>query len=393
MHVDIPSHMLGHPAVYIPELFSTKVQNDLLALLVRKGKIPCNSADLNFYKTVHEDIGEIQPIGDDGACPHAMLVPNMNRTACILPGRIDVAKHYAMTGGFNGLKENLQSLFSRIQTFGVYIFDLEADENHVVKELFSAANFQQAAKSVCPKDKQYLDPFQFNFIAQIPGQTVPTHIDGVYFWGANRFVFPQWLLATMKMSGLFENEFIDQVQVVGYLSDWNRDEVAADPSKFGQFVYWDGIQTKYMTPYPRSGNAIDGSKLVHSTTLYQPHKKVPYLSKDKKNELVFDKLTSRWDLVSEGTKIDSFATTDLRISIVYRARCFRDEKQKDLHVALTESGESDLSLEAVLAKLSYNKPSENRLDLALWLLSKYVRYPYAENAIFPFNYCALFNAC
>ena len=56
---------------------------------------------------------------------------------------------------------------------------------------------------------------------QVPGQTVATHIDAVYFDGASRFEYPQWLLAVMEFSGLFQDKFIDQVQVVGYLHDWN----------------------------------------------------------------------------------------------------------------------------------------------------------------------------
>ena len=42
-----------------------------------------------------------------------------------------------------------------------------------------------------------------------------THVDGVYFWGATRNNAPQWLLAAMSFSGLFESIFIHQVQVSG----------------------------------------------------------------------------------------------------------------------------------------------------------------------------------
>jgi hypothetical protein len=45
---------------------------------------------------------------------------------------------------------------------------------------------------------------------------VALHIDGAYFVGATRFEYPQWLLAAMVFSGLFADDFVDQVQVVGY---------------------------------------------------------------------------------------------------------------------------------------------------------------------------------
>ena len=68
----------------------------------------------------------------------------------------------------------------------------------------------------------------------MPGQTVALHLDAPYFWGADRFQFPQWLLASMVFSGLFQEQFIDQVQVVAYLHNWT------DPGnlKAGRFIYW-----------------------------------------------------------------------------------------------------------------------------------------------------------
>ena len=48
---------------------------------------------------------------------------------------------------------------------------------------------------------------------QVPGQSVALHLDAVYFERATRFQYPMWLLAVMQTSGLYQNEFIDQVQV------------------------------------------------------------------------------------------------------------------------------------------------------------------------------------
>ncbi|CAK0844070.1 unnamed protein product [Prorocentrum cordatum] len=45
----------------------------------------------------------------------------------------------------------------------------------------------------------------------------------------------QWLLAAMKFSGAFEDVFVDQVQVVAYLHDWQPNS-----STGGEFVYWSG---------------------------------------------------------------------------------------------------------------------------------------------------------
>ena len=55
-------------------------------------------------------------------------------------------------------------------------------------------------------------------------------------------------------------------------------------------MYWDSpgdLLGKRMPPLPRSGNAIDGSKVVHTTTVYRSDTAPPFISKDKTNELVY----------------------------------------------------------------------------------------------------------
>jgi hypothetical protein len=166
----------------------------------------------------------------------------------------------------------------------------------------------QAALGVCPKNKPFLDPFQFNFIMQVitapaspppltaicpsllfpealqvPGQTVAMHLDAPYFWGASRVSVPQWLLVSMVFSGLFQDKFVDQVQVspsaarcrpptppsraapcrrlqvVAYLHEWTDD-------RGGAFVYWkdNSGQMHSVPPSPLSGSSVDGSKTVHA---------------------------------------------------------------------------------------------------------------------------------
>jgi len=148
-----------------------------------------------------------------------------------------------------------------------------------VNELFASDKFQRSAKSVCPKDQQVLDPFQFNFLLQLPGQTVALHLDAPYFWGAHRYQLPQWLLVTMKFSGLFEEEFVSQVQVVGYLHGWEP-ESKAPPNTTenlagagsGEFLYWldktDATPVS-IPPRPLSGTLVDGSKTLHAAGVYQ----------------------------------------------------------------------------------------------------------------------------
>ena len=475
----IPEHLLHHPLVYSKDFIPKKMGDDLLGLIKEMKTFPSNAADLQFYKTQHEHIGEAVPIGPNKTCEHPFLIPSQDKTQCVLPGRVDVARHYIMTGGPDGIKEPYEKLVSRVQSFGRYLFNYT--EYPLVKNLFDNPSFMTVAKSVCPPERQYLDPFQCNFIMQVPSQTVAMHIDAPYFWTGTRLQFPQWLLVAKVFAGdLFMSKFINQVQVVGYLHRWAPDPLPApvpafdwaDPSTYlpvakslvsrlvtpsttrtkqGEFVYWDDKNPvpKREQPTPLAGSAVDGSKLVHAAVTYRPFDPLPFLDKSKTIALIYEG-GEKWRLDASGEKLAEYTTDDLRISIVYRARCFlnadeanrfknthhtgatptgpaagaKGEEIKEVSGCVGPKGEpcgewSGLTLEEVLtrfvddlvAKGVYSREQGNdllwgtggskakpatdlpaaRLELALAIMDNYIKYPMASQAeaVIPFNYCAI----
>ena len=233
-----------------------------------------------------------------------------------------------MTGGLDGKKEFYSDLVHRVSSFGRYTFIEDIDSYPAVKRLFHSDNFQNAAKSVCPNTKTHLDPFQFNFIVQVPGQTVALHIDSPYFWSsrtghANRFSYPQWFLVAMVFSNLFQ-DFIDQVQVVGYLHQWDPSDSSLNLSG-GEFVWYNnGTSYESVSPIPLSGNVVDGSKVFHASKIYRSDVKAPVLDKNKDSSLRYLG-DDKWEVQSDGQNIQNYTTNDLRISVVYRARCFENE--------------------------------------------------------------------
>lgn len=105
--------------------------------------------------SINEDIGEAVPIGEDGLCPHYLLVPNRNNTTCVLPDRIDIARHFFKHGGRTGLKESFESLASRVQIFTGFIFkDLN---DPLLAPLFKSEEYIRAATSSCG-GKSIFDP-------------------------------------------------------------------------------------------------------------------------------------------------------------------------------------------------------------------------------------------
>jgi len=192
----IPKHLSNHKVFVVEDLIPKHLGLELLDLMKEFGEFHSNvdQSKAQGFKPINEDIGEDQPINNDGSCSHKFLFPNIDKTKCHLPQRVDIGKHFVMTGGLDGIKESYKELVDRVSSFGKYTFIDEINKFPSVKHLFESDNFQKAAKSVCPNDKQTLDPFQFNFIVQVAGQTVALHIDSPYFWSrqtghANRYIF------------------------------------------------------------------------------------------------------------------------------------------------------------------------------------------------------------
>ena len=400
----LPAHLLGHPVRYFPSLLSASVREELMNLTRTLWELPGVTSAESSYAMTHEHIGEgfDHPTAPDGSCSHAFLAPSSDGRMCILPGRIDVGRHYVATGGFEALKEQHAQLISRVQSFIKYIFS--PLEYSVTARLFSDEGFLAAARSVCPAHKPVLDPFQTTLIAQVPGQTVPAHLDGVWFHGASRFHVPQWLLAVMAFSGLFADRFIDQVQLVAYFHEW-KDSAGA---RGGNFVHWADGSEATLSPEPGSGNAVDGSKTVHAATLFEPGAAAaPTMDKNLRHALVYNASLRTWGLVSGGQpRGAALAWTEeqLRFSVVYRARCFRsDAERADFAAALAaREGLMDLEKDILLPLMREavrrgGAPSLQavqampRLDLGMLLLQTFIRYPKPalSRAWIPFNYCAL----
>lgn len=98
--------------------------------------------------------------------------------------------------------------------------------------------------------------------------------------------------------------------------------------------------------------------------------------------------------------VREYATDDLRISIVYRARCFRDEQERQRY--LETGGGPKMSLDEILRRLALDLADKGilpsaeaglqmpRIDFAQLLLDSYVAYPLPRAAAaVPFNYCML----
>jgi hypothetical protein len=397
----LPAHLLGHPVRSFPALLSASTRAELLNLTRALGELPGVASAERGYAMTHEHIGEglEHAALPGGRCAHAFLVPSADARACVLPGRIDVARHFVSTGGHEALREQPAALLSRAQSFIRYIFDPRA--HAVTARLFADAGFLAAARAVCPAHAQVLDPFQTTLIAQVPGQAVPAHVDGVFFRGASRFHVPQWLLAVMAFSGLFRERLVPQVQLVAYFHEW----ADARGARGGALTHWASGAPAALAAEPGSGYAMDGSRTVHAAGVFEPRAAPPALDKDVRHALVFDNATApaRWRLESGGQRTaHAWTEAQLRLSVVYRARCFASEAEREGYAAELAAREGLMDLETDILEPLVREAARRgaarsldalralpRLDLAFKLLDAFVRYPLPAAPALPFNYCAL----
>ncbi len=440
----IPSHLLSHPVHFEEGLISKSQAEQVMDLILnRMVSFPSNiAADrLTGVKSVRlEHMGEAKPVdAETHKCAHELMTPhpsynkakNETTLECRFPQRVDIGRHFILTGGADAKRERVSDLIDRVTSFGrYYLKDTNMPElletSDVVKSLFEDKSFLSAAAATCPPDKQQLDPFQFNIIIQVPGQTVAHHIDAPYFFGANRKDLPQYLLAVMVFSGLWQQEFIDQVQLVVYLSDIKKSNTNKNEDVGGQFIYYDQNrdgQYKEVPAHYLAGSSVDGSKLIHASKIYQPSIKPPHLDKDQHSELKYDSAKGVWKVFSGSQEIKEYQTSDLRISMVYRARCFTDLAEVDQYYEMEskrgQQNSGHFEIEDVLGRLQrdlvdtrgYSQThiqSLSREDLGMLLIDEYIAYPLPPSTVstkdedtasvyalfrqffdIPYNYCVL----
>jgi hypothetical protein len=267
-----------------------------------------------------------------------------------------------------------------------------------LEAIFNSTRYQEKAREVCGGSAVF-EPFQVNLITMGKGFELPMHLDAAMFYGADRFTHPQWLLSAMAFSGLWDDKIVPQIQGVAWLTN---DTERADSSG-GQFFYYPRGPAGPATVAPRKYNAalvVDGVRVVHGVERYFPDTQVPPLSKDSEIGLRYDGAGS-WDLVSDGDVKATYPQEELRLSLVWRARCHASEEARDAYLAKHQTGwgEDLITVESVLDTLEADlrskgvlKPGQGRpphVEFATMIMENYLQYPFDHKkpVWFPYNYC------
>lgn len=378
-----------------------------------------------------EDAGERTARNPDGSCPSHYLIPSaLDPTTCVLPSRFDSARHHFSSGGYGGFRESYDRSVSRLLAFQHIFHAAKADLNveGELAALFDSDKYKEKARAVCGADRTLFDHIQLGVIIQVPGQEVAAHLDVPWFKGATRFNIPQWLLVVMESSKLFADRRVPQIQGVAYLHKWQAKDIDGGGFYFYPDPEISGESKDYVIPAvhpPISNSAIvvDGAQVVHGTVPYRDnqfsagliakYKKAhginstasffpdpPQIRKGEDFQLHYRPETDDWaffDPKKTGPQ-RIYKTEDLRVSLVWRSRCFKDEQDRLEYTisanvstagvdpskirstplspnALTVDGVLD-SLEADLRSKGILKgPRPSPMDFALLLVDSYVKYP------------------
>jgi hypothetical protein len=271
--------------------------------------------------------------------------------------------------------------------------------------------FVKKAREMCAKnDPRYhinklsTGLFQFDVLLMVAGQELPMHLDIPYFWTADRKNIPHWLLVVMKRSNLFDHLFIPQVQGVSWLSKHQFEKFETESIKNGgNFFFYPYKEQgeKYILAKSQYNSAllVDGTQVIHGVERFMADHEQPPMEKNSAYYLAYTKEDNSWNLYEKvgNSFLRKYPNENIRISLVWRTHCFKDEEEKKRYQNQTNR----ISIEKVLdvfkedlkKKGKYTEGQDVRkLDFFINLIDEYVRYPNKQDSTFglpAMNYCLL----
>ena len=293
-----------------------------------------------------------------------------------LAQRYDAAVNYVRTGGRFGRRESAATLALRTNYLREsYAYSQEVLAPGIERFLHHEALMDAAQRLY--DERPVIEPAIAYANILLPGQELAVHTDVPEFRGANRKLFPQWLMVVMHHSGLFEPWRMPIATGVSYFAD----ESAGVP-RGGELAYWPEGAEGPVSVLPNrhnTGIVLDTDSVFHGVDRVGPEGADPYPVRPG-NVLVFD--AGRWvlhpDRVDDAV-LASFGWDEIRFSISWKAYCFVDEAERDAW----RTHADDLTLEAILGELvvdlrrrgalTGDEPGER--ELAELLIDTYERYP------------------
>jgi hypothetical protein len=315
-------------------------------------------------------------LGPDGAEAMLALCRRFGRYGCYaedatntvklapgLPQRFDAAWNFVQTGGRFGRKEEPAVLAARTNYFReTYAYDGAATPG--VEPFLNHAGLAEAARKV--HDCAVVVPNIVYANLLVPGQELAVHTDVPEFRGANRKIYPQWLMVVMLHSGLF---------------DAFRRRIATGIAYFGQAkggalaFYPDGREGAPRTLEARHDTAIvlDTDTVFHGVDRVAETQPLPAL----RPGMQLTWAGGGWRVGPEDAPLARYREGEVRFSVSWKAYCYRDDEER----RVVEEHRDDLTLPQILDTLKRDlrargeTPPDDETALARLLIETYIRFP------------------
>ncbi len=295
-----------------------------------------------------------------------------------LSQRHDSLVNFIRTGGRLGRDEPPRALAVRTSYFREeYAYGTQVRIEGIEPFLHHDA-FVDAARRV--HGRPVIEPAIAYANLMVPGQELAVHTDVPEFRGCNRKAVPQWLLAVMHHSGLFDEWRMPIATGIAWFHDCDG----------GALAYWpDGAASPPATHAARFNTAM----VLDTDTVFHGVDRIAAVAADDlpplRPGMVLAPVGGGEWIVRAGDNdpvirdriepIARYDWNDLRFSVSWKAYCFRDDAERDSW----RDHADDLSLDAVVDRLVADLRDRGRVDgdvartpeLGLLMIDEYIRFP------------------
>jgi hypothetical protein len=187
------------------------------------------------------------------------------------------------------------------------------------EEAFYNPHFIEAAKQSF--QAEIIEPLAMMTNLNIPAPESPVHMDLPFFRGAHQREVPGWMLAPMGYSGLFQEWAIPVASAISWFYEGSG----------GDFEYWpNGLDEPSSTvspPYSNTSVVADNEYMYHRVG--QMGSKDDYLEDGISSEARLHRKSTGWEIRLGDELIRVYGDDEVRISILWKAFCFKDRQAAD----------------------------------------------------------------
>jgi len=187
------------------------------------------------------------------------------------------------------------------------------------EDFFHNPNFIAAAKKSF--QAEVIRPVAMMTNLNLPMAGLPPHLDLPFFRGAMNREVPAWMLAPMGYAGLFHDWAVPVASAISWFYD----------GEGGEFEYWPhGLDKPSKTERPPYSNAAvlaDNEYMYHRVGAvgraedFVAEDAIPFHAR---LALVDD---THWEVQEEGRTLKRFNYADVRLSVLWKAWCFKTEAE------------------------------------------------------------------